>query len=264
MYTNILKNLNCNEFDENLIKLTKKCIKYIKNSKITLINNKKDGSPLSKADMHVNKIICNSLKKLLPKIKIISEEHKFSLDSYLEECYWIIDPIDGTRNYLHGGDEYTVNISLIYKGQPYLGLIAHPPSESIWYAKQNELKIIKKKLESPLTKNRDEIIFITSKEKNKEIKNFLSQYNKYQKIEISSSLKFCILAEKKADIYPRFSSISKWDIAAGHAILNAAGGKLFNLNGKEIVYNSKSSSTGKFIGFASLKLLESFNFKKAY
>ena len=78
---------------------------------------------------------------------------------------------------------------------------------------------------------------------------------------ISSSLKFCILAEKKADIYPRFSSISKWDIAAGHAILNAAGGKLYNFNGKEIIYNNRSSSTDKFIGFASIKLLESFNFK---
>ncbi len=264
MYTNILNNFNCKEFDEALISLAKKCIRYIKNSKISLVNNKIDGSPLTKADMHVNEIICESLVQLFPKIKIISEEHKFSLDSYLDECYWIIDPIDGTRSYLYGGDEYTVNISLIYKGQPYIGLIAHPPTENIWYAKEKELVIIKKDLENISKKNKNEITIITSKEKNIEIKNFLRQYNKYKRMEISSSLKFCMLAEKKADLYPRFSNISKWDIAAGHAILNAAGGKLLNLNGKDIIYNSKSSRTEKFIGFASVKLSNSYNFKKTY
>ena len=91
-------------------------------------------------------------------------------------------------------------------------------------------------------------MIIISKEKNKMIEHFLKSNEGCKIIKMSSSLKFCFLAEKKADIYPRFSVINKWDIAAGHAILNAAGGVLLDLNGKNFFYNTKSSKTTKFLG----------------
>ena len=176
---------------------------------------------------------------------------KYNLDSYLEKSYWIIDPIDGTSSYLNGGEEYTVNVALIVNGIPQIGLIVHPPSKKIWYAKKDKLKIIKNKKTIIIKKNKitkkNIKTIITSKERNKTIEQFLKSHEGCKVFKMSSSLKFCFLAEKKADIYPRFSVINKWDIAAGHAILNAAGGVLLDLNGKNFSYNTQSSKTTKFL-----------------
>ena len=90
------------------------------------------------------------------------------------------------------------------------------------------------------------------------INNFLSKIKNYKRLKLSSSLKFCILAEKNADFYPRFTVINKWDIAAGHSILSAAGGVLVNFEGKEIKYNSKTIETEKFIAFASKNIMKEF------
>ena len=90
-------------------------MKYVLNTKIELKKKKNDGSPLSIADLEVDNIIRGNLNNYDPSIKILSEENEFSLNSYLEECYWIIDPIDGTQSYISEGNEYTINIALIYQ-----------------------------------------------------------------------------------------------------------------------------------------------------
>ena len=84
----------------------------------------------------------NDFQVLNQKIKILSEEYEVSPETFMDKCFWIIDPIDGLRSYIRGENEYTINIALIYKGVPYLGLIAHPPSKKVWYAIQNKLQII--------------------------------------------------------------------------------------------------------------------------
>ena len=259
----ILNTINKKKFDKYLINTADECIDYIRESNIKPLNNKNDGTPLSIADLKIDSIIRKSLNQINPKIKIISEEYDFSLDAYLEDCYWIIDPIDGTKSYISGGKEYTVNIALIYKGEPYLGLIAHPPSKKIWYAKNNKLIIINNGVQEHYNGSKQNThnhpIIITSKENNIEMENFLNRFKNPKRVKLSSSLKFCRLAENEADFYPRFSSISKWDIAAGHAILNASGGELIDLNAKHVKYNSKISKTGKFIALATKQTKDKFN-----
>ena len=218
---------------------------------------------MSAADLEVDSIIRKKLNLFNPKVSILSEEIEFSTDAYLEEYYWIIDPIDGTRSYISGGEEYTVNIALIYKGEPYLGLIAHPSSKKIWYAKNDKLMIINNGTQefynSSKLKVQNYPIIITSKENNIEMENFLNKFKKSKRIKLSSSLKFCRLAENEADFYPRFSSINKWDIAAGHAILKASGGEIIDLNANNFKYDSKTSRTGKFIALATKNTKHKFN-----
>lgn len=261
MNTEILNTIKENNFDKFIINIAYECINYIRSANIQFLNSKSDGTPLSSADLEIDKIISKNLSKFNPLIKILSEEHEFTIDSYMEDFYWIIDPIDGTKSYLNGGIEYTVNIALINKGVPILGLIAHPPSKKIWYAKNNKLVIINngfKKIYSnskPVTDRKPSII--TSRENTLEMRSFLNKVNKFKRIKLSSSLKFCKLAEDKADFYPRFSSISKWDIAAGHAILNASGGELIDFKGKHLRYNNRSSKTGKFLALANKSMRQS-------
>ena len=255
--TNILENIKEKKFDKLIIDIAESCINYIRQSNINRLNNKSNGTPLSVADLEVDNIISKKLNLFNPNIKILSEENTFSLDTYLEEYYWIIDPIDGTRSYVAGEEEYTVNIALIYKGAPWLGSIAHPPSKKIWYAKNRKLTIIKNGIKNLYNSSKNSLpgypTIITSKENNIEIERFLKKFKEHKRIKLSSSLKFCKLAENQADFYPRFSSISKWDIAAGHAILNAVGGDLVDFNGHSLKYNNKSSKTGKFIALANKK-----------
>ena len=261
--TNIFDNINTKKFDKYIINIANNCIDYINSANINILNNKTDGTPLSVADLEVDNIIRKNLNLFNPKIKVLSEEYKFSLDTYLEEYYWIIDPIDGTRSYISGGEEYTVNIALIYRGEPCLGLIAHPPSKKIWYAKSNQLIIINNRVQSLYNgsnqSTQDYPVIITSKENNIEMESFVNKFKKPKRIKVSSSLKFCKLAENEADFYPRFSSISKWDIAAGHAILNASGGDLIDFNGNSFKYDNKSSNTGKFIALAKKEIKYKFN-----
>ena len=263
MQSDIFYDINKEKFDKYIINIAISCIDYIRKSNIKLLDNKNDGTPLSVADLEVDSIIRKKLNLFNPKIKILSEELDFSLDTYLEECYWIIDPIDGTRSYISSGEEYTVNIALIYKGEPYLGLIAHPPSKKIWYAKNNKLIIINNGVQELYNSSKQNThnhpVIITSKENNIEMENFLNRFKNPKRVKLSSSLKFCRLAENEADFYPRFSSISKWDIAAGHAILNASGGELIDLNAKQVKYNSKISKTGKFIALATKQTKHKFN-----
>jgi 3'(2'), 5'-bisphosphate nucleotidase len=263
LYTDIFVNIKKKIFDDFIIDVANKCIDYIAQSDIKILNNKVDGTPLSVADLEVDNIIRKSLGSFNPNIKILSEEYNFSLNNYLDEYYWLIDPIDGTKSYISGGEEYTVNIALIYKGNPYLGLIAHPPSKKIWYAKNKKLIIINNNLQSIYDSSqksmRDYPTAIISKENNSELEIFLKGFKNLKRISFSSSLKLCKLAENQADFYPRFSSISKWDIAAGHAILNASGGELTDFYGKKLKYNNKSSKTGKFIALATKETRKNFN-----
>ena len=262
MPSELPKNFNSTSFDTYIISLSTKCIDLINNIQIKALDNKKDGSSLSEADLVVNNIIEKSLKQLSSSIPILSEENNFPGSKYLLDIYWLIDPIDGTKSYISGGKEYTVNIALIVKGVPLIGLIAHPPSKNIWYAKMNSLTILKKNLNNKILKRNKSPVVITSKEVSYELENFLSKINNHKKITMSSSLKFCILAENKADIYPRFSSINKWDIAAGHAIINASGGELLNFKGQTINYQNDTSKTGKFLVISKKSLLKKNFLKK--
>ena len=237
----------------NLFLLIKECIKISFKEGYTEMKYKKDGSLITKADKKIHHLVSETLLKLYPKIPIISEEGKFKEESFMQSIYWLVDPIDGTSSYAAGKGGYTINIALIKEGL-VLGIIAHPPTNTIWYGENksasvsidgNEKKIFAKKF----SKNNVEIVM----SKNHDIltKKFVDKITKVKIKYYSSSIKFCKLAEGKADIYPRLQSINKWDIAAGDAILRSAGGVVLNENGKEMLYNSYGSDTGNFFALSS-------------
>ena len=204
---------------------------------------KKDGSPLTAADMHAHKAIENFLKNHFPNIPVISEE-SFKQKNYRPaKEFWIIDPIDGTKEFVNKSDEFTTNIALIQNSKPIIGVVGAPAFDQVWsgIANQsiNKMKSDNKKLST--------LRIITSKSHRTLIDtaflNFLDKKGKKLKIiSKGSSLKICVLADKKADIYPRFGPTSEWDIAAADAVLRSRGGGIFQIdNQKPLEYGKKNS-----------------------
>tara|TARA_B100002052_G_scaffold248269_1_gene235020 strand:+ start:483 stop:1280 length:798 start_codon:yes stop_codon:yes gene_type:complete len=206
---------------------------------------KDDETPLTKADISSHQIITRSLQKLTPEIPILSEESKiFSFEERSRwKMYWLIDPLDGTKEFINRNGEFTVNIALIFRNRPVFGIIHIPTYNETYWGHQNYGSYfigsdsIQKKI-SVSKRNRGKIRVIASRShKNKELSDFLKGLGSYEVIYAGSSLKFCLIARGQVDIYPRLSPTSEWDIAAGEAILLNAGGKLLALDNKEIIYN---------------------------
>ena len=224
-------------------------------NKNIIIKSKEDNSPLTIADINSNNIIINKLKNVDTSIPILSEE---SLVNWSErkswKKYWLIDPLDGTKEFINRNGEFTVNIALIEKNYPIFGVIYAPAKSLLYYAIKNngafktntslkinnfdQFKIIKSN-----KKQSDPIKVIGSRSHlNIEFTNWLKKnLNNYELIKAGSSLKFCLIAEGDADIYPRLGPTSEWDIAAGHIILEEAGGSISNLDKNKILYNTKES-----------------------
>jgi 3'(2'), 5'-bisphosphate nucleotidase len=214
---------------------------------------KSDNSPLTEADRLSHKLIVNKLKILTPDIPILSEEDSsisFSKRSMWKK-YWLIDPLDGTKEFIKKNGEFTINIALIYLHRPVMGMIHIPiKNETYWGLKGSGSFLTKgkfgneKKLEV-FKKNNKLITIITSrshstKTSEKTLQKFINIYPS-KILHKGSSLKFCSIASNFADFYPRISPTSEWDIAAGDAILSFAGGTILDLDLKLIKYNMKDS-----------------------
>jgi 3'(2'), 5'-bisphosphate nucleotidase len=225
---------------------------------------KHDNSPVTDADKAANSFILEELKTYFPLISAISEEggDELEVDSNI---FWLIDPLDGTRSFIKKGKNFTVNIALIKDNSPYLGVIYHPLTRELFHnldgknavkidANENEYIISGKK--SIITK----VIVIGSysSRSEKQLQNFLLRHNlnTSEVITKASSIKFCLLAEAKADIYPRFGQTMEWDTAAGHAILNSAGGVVLDLEGNELKYNKAAFINKGFIAYSNRELIE--------
>ena len=216
---------------------------------------KDDESPLTKADLASHKIITDSIKKITPDIPILSEEEFIDWKIRKKwKKYWLIDPLDGTKEFIKKNDEFTVNIALIENNRPILGVIYTPALNELFYSIKNfgSYKILTKKKLNTL---KDAKRISINKKKSNKIKIVGSRshsnpildkwvnknFNEFDILQKGSSLKFCLIAEGSADIYPRFGPTSEWDIAAGHIILEEAGGKLKSIDNKEILYNEKEN-----------------------
>ncbi len=257
----ILNNLNLKNTAENLIdaflsagRIAKEISKQ--GVKITI---KKDKSPVTDGDLAVDKILKTKIKTLTPDIHIISEE---SADINVEnknKNFWLIDPIDGTRDYINKRDEYTLNAALIINLKPALGIIYAPAKERLFfsYGKNRAFEINNGKKTSLNCKkiNADEIIGLeNSGNTPEEILNIYKKNKVSKKIKMSSSLKFCILAAGEADIYAAKARAYEWDIAAGHAILKHAGGLMTTHDEKEFLYGKKDYKNLPIIAKRSLNL----------
>tara|TARA_B100001250_G_scaffold225099_1_gene193055 strand:+ start:603 stop:1376 length:774 start_codon:yes stop_codon:yes gene_type:complete len=219
---------------------------------------KKDNSPLTKADRASHNIITKILKKT--KIEIISEEKKITKFDKRKnwEYYWLIDPLDGTKEFIKKNGEFTVNIALVKNNIPYIGIVYCPTFKTLYW-NEPEAGSYKKHIDNIVKlKKRKEINFkdpnlriVTSRSHmNKETEVFLEKLNKPQIVPVGSSLKILFLAENKADIYPRYGPTMEWDTAAAHAIANGSNVKLFNTNYKsEISYNKKNLLNPFFLAY---------------
>ena len=225
------------------------------------VEYKNDKSPLTEADKQANDII-NSY--LIPtQIPIISEENKeidFSIRKMWEHC-WIVDPVDGTKEFVKRNGEFTVNIALIENGKPQLGVIYVPETKELYYAIVADKKAYKVQLSShdevmdtvfekaetiqPRTNDSNTIKVVGSRshmsqETEDFIENLKSNGKFVEIISKGSSLKFCLIAEGKADVYPRFAPTMEWDTAAGQAICNAVGVEVISSNTNQpLLYNKE-------------------------
>ncbi|CAB1274708.1 3'(2'),5'-bisphosphate nucleotidase CysQ [Candidatus Nitrosacidococcus tergens] len=213
------------------------------------VAHKKDYSPLTEADLMAHKTIVQRLKSLFPDIPILSEESKkipFSERSTWQK-YWLVDPLDGTKEFIKGNGEFTVNIALIENNQPILGVVYAPALDQLYYAAKGygAYRRKKGKITGLKTKSRTEGVPVqvvgSRSHGDSYLKAFLLDIGEYHLIAMGSSLKFCLVAEGKADIYPRFGLTSEWDTGAAQCIVEESGGSVIDLKGEVLRYNTKDS-----------------------
>jgi len=206
---------------------------YNKGLKIEI---KEDKSPVSNGDLQVNDIITNKIKILTPNIPIISEETVDIKKKNKEKVFWLIDPIDGTKEYISGKDEYTLNAALIIDSLPVIGLVGAPKKNRLFYSYglgDSYLIENNKQLRNNCLKKtpKDEVIAVASTPKpSDEIINKLREFNVTSIVKVASSYKFCVIANGEFDIYAAKERANEWDYAAGHAVAEHAGAIITTLN----------------------------------
>ena len=206
---------------------------------------KSDNTPVSNGDLEVNKIITEKIKEVTPELPIISEETSDNKSIKGLNDFWLVDPIDGTYDYINNLEEFTINAGLILNNQPMAGLIYAPAKKRMFYSfGPNNAYEIKNdetiKLECSKNFNKDTIKFVSYSNKIKpEIEKIHKTLNVKEFVRMKSSLKFCAIAAGEFDGYVAEPRAFEWDIAAGHAILEHAGGKITDFNNQEIKYGKK-------------------------
>ena len=206
---------------------------------------KSDNTPVSNGDIEVNKIISKKIKELTPGISIVSEESSENKLNENLKNFWLIDPIDGTYDYINNLDEFTINAGLILNKKPVAGLIYAPAKDRMFYSYGDDsaFELIKDnpiKLECSDNLDNRDIKFVSYSNKLKpEIQKIHNDLNVKKYVRMKSSLKFCVIASGEYDGYVAEPRAYEWDIAAGHAILKHAGGSVTDFNNQEISYGKK-------------------------
>lgn len=239
------------------------------------IYTKQDTSPVTEADRLAEDIIVAGLERITPDIPIIAEEMAADgalpkLSNSADESFYLVDPLDGTKEFIHKRGEFTVNIALIKNHKPMIGIIFAPTLKQLYVAdvEQNYAQMFKLNdefdLNSPLaqtdisaanTIHEPFKILASRSHINAPTETYIDklrhQHKNIEIVNIGSSLKLCLLAAGQADIYPRFGPTMEWDIAAGHAILNAAGGHIETDTGEEFTYGDQKNQfrNGNFIAY---------------
>ena len=207
---------------------------------------KSDNTPVSNGDLEVNKIITKKITELTPTIPIISEETSDNKSLKDLKNFWLIDPIDGTYDYINNLDEFTINAGLIINKKPAAGLIYAPAKNRMFYSygENQAFELINGdeiKLDSTKKFDKNEIKFVSySNHIKPEINKIHKEFNVKKIVRMKSSLKFCVIAAGEYDGYVAEPRACEWDIAAGHAILKHAGGDITDFYGKEILYGKKN------------------------
>src|SRR5699024_2169228 len=213
------------------------------------VQTKADDSPLTQADLTAHRIIHKGLTELTPDWPQLSEEAA-DIGFYTRRRwsrYWLIDPLDGTREFVKKNDQFTVNIALIEDQRPALGAVYAPVYDTLWYGAEDNGAYKQvgaaaaTSLRTTAAKTAKPRVLVSRSHRSAAIDALLQRLPDFEPLSMGSSLKFCVIAEGAADFYPRLGPTSEWDTAAAHAVLQAAGGQVTDLQGQPLRYNTKDS-----------------------
>ncbi len=227
------------------------------------VTEKKDRSPLTQADIASHEIISSGLKRKYPDIPVLSEEGKNILHDERRgwEMFWLVDPLDGTKEFIKKNGEFTVNIALITGGRPVIGVVYAPAMDRLYIGDTAEgcrrisggrsdlLKINSRRNAGPMR------IIQSRSHPSDELQMLLSHVPEYQAVHSGSSLKFCVIAEGGADFYPRLGPTWEWDTAAGQAVLHSAGGIVTDTNGEPLLYNKADLLNPYFYAASHIEII---------
>src|SRR6267154_926323 len=230
-------------------------IMKIYNSSDLGITHKADNSPLTQADLASHQVVVKGLGRLSPKCPILSEEAAGI--AYEERKswsrYWLVDPLDGTKEFIKRNGEFTVNIALIENGKPILGVVYAPVLDICYYAVQGIGAFVRRASSPPqsihvkIAQMNETIKVVASRSHSDErTQRLLDKFDSHECISMGSSLKLCLVAEGLAHFYPRLGPTMEWDTAAAHAVVNAAGGMVCARNGKALHYNKANLLNPEF------------------
>lgn len=219
------------------------------------IYSKKDESPVTEADRRAEAIITPVLKELAPTIPVVAEE-AFSAGDIPDVSggtFWLVDPLDGTKQFITKKKEFTVNIALIQNKRPIFGIVYSPALNKMYWG-QDGVGAFLQDNDGPVhpisvrsTPAEGVTAVVSRSHKTPEVDEYLKDFTVKEEISSGSSIKFCLVAEGKADLYPRFGPTMEWDTAAGHAVVLGAGGTVITPEGEDFQYGKKGFRNGYFI-----------------
>jgi 3'(2'), 5'-bisphosphate nucleotidase len=222
------------------------------------VHFKEDETPITAADLAANEIITQGLRRIARDIPIISEEGS---ETPWEERkhwrrFWLVDPIDGTKDFTQRTGEFTINIAMIEEGEPVMGVVVAPALKEAYWGVKGEGAYKRdrtgKARHIRVAEPRDSLRVVASKNHlNEDTRAFIAKLGPHETVQAGSSLKFCRIAEGHADIYPRLGPTSEWDTAAAHAVLLAAGGKVQTFEGDPLRYGKEDVLNPWFIAAGS-------------
>ena len=217
------------------------------NRKAMTVDGKADGSPVTDADLAADRVIADGLAQLAPDIPTLSEERVHDATPPYRGLFFLIDPLDGTKEYVAGRDEYTVNVALVSDGVPILGIVGAPALGRIWrghvghgaerlMVTQDATTRVAEPIRTRPTPRRGSpwIVAVSRSHGDARSEEFITARPGAIRQMLGSAVKFCRVAEGGADIYPRLSPTCEWDVAAGHAVVVAAGGRVTDGNGSPL------------------------------
>ena len=224
---------------------------------------KSDCSPVTAADLAANQVILRGLGQLTPDLPILSEESAQVPWEVRRHwgAYWLVDPLDGTREFVKRNDEFSVNIALIYQGAPAFGVVLAPVSGVAWHAMRGELAYRRDGMHDSVLRTRTPAlpplqVAASRSHRSPQTQALLERMGEIEVVAQGSSLKFCRLAEGTLDVYPRLGPTAEWDTAAGQCVLHAAGGAVLSAaTGKPFRYNRRETLlNGDFIALGDTRL----------
>lgn len=223
------------------------------------VRTKDDSSPVTEADEAAEKHILAALAALTPDIPVVAEEAAAAgtMPDISRGVFWLVDPLDGTKEFISRNGEFTVNIALVMNGNPVLGVVHAPAKGRTFYGTEDEGAFCLEDGEArPITARpapADGVVVVASRSHGagEELDAFLAGLNVASTSPAGSSLKFCLVAAGEADLYPRFGRTMEWDTAAGQAVLMAAGGRVETTAGEPLLYGKEGVENPHFIAYGA-------------